>query len=833
VTSGDGVVHLQHSAGHLQLREVARDPLPACCAEPPPELRVRTERTDRLGQPLGVARRHEQARLSIGDELRGTADRRRNHRLGVGHRLEHDHRQALDPRRQDEDIELVQHRSRVVAEAQEVHAIGGVALPSEPLEHRPVGPALLEVGTRQGGMDARDERDRLDQLALPLHVAEPRDLAEEDGVLGHPELRAQPGPVSRGLCLDIDSVVDDLDEPRRIALRDERSACVVRDRDHAGGEARAAVVERRVDGASQPIRAEVVFDVDVRHHRGAAESPGCAGEDVGRERGVRVEHVGVKPTELACEPERAAELVRPRHVHVPHVESLAVEEVGERPAGRREEDDAVAAGPRGARELQRNDLAACDLAADHEVGDGHGRCSMRVSILAAAVGPIRRLSFEAAVEVALAATVFLFACGSSSSHALAAFGGPGRWAALLLLCALSLAYAGANPRLPSPVPLGWILAAAIVAVGTVSAAWSVDPRLTIGRVFTLGILFVTAVALSLAPPDPKVAAVRVLRGVVGGIAAVAIGSLVMLAVSHRDAVLSATVGAGWRFRGLGENPNTVAMLLSVGLPLAAWLALDGKGWERPAGVALVLLFAGEIAVSGSRGAVLAGFGGAILTVLVLGPSLVVKLGAACALVVLALISAETSRLQPSAKLGVAAAVAAPAGKVVRTVGIDAEQAFRLEDELGHPPVGAYSPPVPRTLFGSSGRSQAWVGAIDQAVKRPVLGYGFGTENKVFVDRFFAFEGGFPENSYIGTFLQLGAAGIALLVGLLLTLARNAYRVLRRGDGGPAAAAAGVLAVAILIGVSQSGLTSVGNIAAASIWVCVLTLPALALGAGRS
>jgi O-antigen ligase len=115
------------------------------------------------------------------------------------------------------------------------------------------------------------------------------------------------------------------------------------------------------------------------------------------------------------------------------------------------------------------------------------------------------------------------------------------------------------------------------------------------------------------------------------------------------------------------------------------------------------------------------------------------------------------------------------------------------------------------------------------VKRPLLGYGFGTENRVFVDRFFAFEGGFSENSYIGTFLQLGAAGVALLVGLLLTLAWNSYRVVRRGDSGPAAAAAGVLAVAILIGLSQSGITSVGNIAVASIWVCCLTLPALALG----
>ncbi len=458
---------------------------------------------------------------------------------------------------------------------------------------------------------------------------------------------------------------------------------------------------------------------------------------------------------------------------------------------------------------------------------------MRVSILAAAVGLIRRLPYEAAVEVALAATVFLFACGSSSSHALAAFGGPGRWTALLLLCALSLACAAANGRRPSSVPLGWILAAAIVAVGTVSAAWSVAPRLTIERVFTLGILFATAMALSLAPPNPKVAAARVLRGVLAGIAAVAIGSLVMLAVSHHDAVLSATAGAGWRFRGLGENPNTVSMLLAVGLPLAVWLAVDGRGRARLAGAALVLLFAGEIAVSGSRGAVVAGFGGALLTALVLGPTVGAKLGVAAGLVVLAGVCVATSRLQHPATSAVPPAAASGGAAVVPTRGLDAERVFRLADELGHPPLGGYRPPVPRTLLGSSGRAQAWVGAAQQGARRPLLGYGFGTESRVFVDRFYAFEGGFPENSYLGTFLQLGAVGVALLVGLLLTLAWNAYGVLRRERVGPAGAAAGVLAVAILIGLSQSGITSVGNIAVASIWVCCLTLPALALSGGRS
>jgi O-antigen ligase len=450
---------------------------------------------------------------------------------------------------------------------------------------------------------------------------------------------------------------------------------------------------------------------------------------------------------------------------------------------------------------------------------------MGASILAAAVGLTRRLPCEAAVEVALAATVFLFALGSSSSHVLSRLGGPGRWAALLLLCALSLACAAANGRRPSSVPRGWILAAALVAVGVVSAAWSVAPRLTVERVFTLGVLFVTAVALALAGPDPRVAAARVLRGVLGGIAAVAVGSLMMLVVAHRDAVLSATAGAGWRFRGLGENPNTVSMLLAVGLPLAVWL---GFARRRALGAALVLLFAGEIAVSGSRGAVVAGFGGALLTALVLGPTVGAKLALAAGLVVVAGVCVATSRLQHPAG---AVAVTAPAGAgaVVKTRGIDANLVLRLEDELGHPPLGGYRPPVARTLLGSSGRAQAWAGAAQQAGRRPLLGYGFGTEDRVFVDRFYAFEGGFPENSYLGTFLQLGAAGVALLVGLLLTLAWNAYRVLRRGKAGPAAAAAGVLLVAILIGVSQSGITSVGNIAVASIWVCALTLPALAEG----
>jgi len=154
--------------------------------------------------------------------------------------------------------------------------------------------------------------------------------------------------------------------------------------------------------------------------------------------------------------------------------------------------------------------------------------------------------------------------------------------------------------------------------------------------------------------------------------------------------------------------------------------------------------------------------------------------------------------------------------------------------MGFPSTRSYIPPAKRTVFGESGRAQAWDGALHQGDERPVAGYGFGTEDSVFADRFYSFEGGFVENTYLGLFLQLGAAGVALLVALLAALAWSAVVLVRRfprGGIGPAAGAIGVLFAAVLIGGTQSGVLSVGNIAAASIWICVLTLPVLAREGG--
>jgi O-antigen ligase len=430
------------------------------------------------------------------------------------------------------------------------------------------------------------------------------------------------------------------------------------------------------------------------------------------------------------------------------------------------------------------------------------------------LGPIRRLPLEAAVEVALPVTIVFFAFGSSSEGVLLRIGGPGRWVALGLLGALAFAVVVARDAV-LPVSSAWLLALGLAVLAFESAAWSVDARLTLERGATLTVLFLAAFVLAREP-------IVVLRAVLWGAAIVAVLSLVVLAVDRHVAVLPATAGAGWRFRGVGTNPNTVPMLLAVALPLALWATLAWRPPLRWLGGALFLLFAGEIAVSDSRGAIVAGFGGAVVTALVVAHTARARVALVAGLAALAVACVVVGRLpQPLAEPTAATAAPAP---VAKTRGVDAEQVFRLEDELGFPFRGAYRPPVPRTLLGSSGRAQAWKGSLEQSARRPVAGYGFGTENEVFVDRFYGFDGDFVENTYVGLFLQLGVAGLAVFAALLLSLAR-AFARARRNSA--AAAAGGTLVAAVLTGMTQTGLLSVGNIAAVAIWTCVLTLPVFA------
>ncbi len=177
---------------------------------------------------------------------------------------------------------------------------------------------------------------------------------------------------------------------------------------------------------------------------------------------------------------------------------------------------------------------------------------------------------------------------------------------------------------------------------------------------------------------------------------------------------------------------------------------------------------------------------------------------------------------PQPSLHPAGPAVGAASPVARPGYSDAEVNFPLAGELGIPLPGVS---LKRTLLTSSGRLQAWGGAVRQVAHRPVAGYGFGTEGRVFVDRWSTFVGSLPENAYVGLALQLGIVGLVLAALLVLVLVAAARRRLLSSRPGIATACLGALVAGLVLAVVQSYLFSVGNIAATSVWICAFLLAA--------
>jgi hypothetical protein len=430
---------------------------------------------------------------------------------------------------------------------------------------------------------------------------------------------------------------------------------------------------------------------------------------------------------------------------------------------------------------------------------------------------VRRVPLALVVPFLLAVTLVAFAAGSSSVTSIVHAGRAARWAALLALfvAAGALALEGrAFTRLRVSV---LVAAGSFLAVAVESALWSVDPRLTLERAATLVVLLATATALATACARRPEVARRLLWGIVAGAAVVTALGLVVLAFDHAAAVEQATLDLPARYRGFGENPNTVSLLLALCLPIATWLAFYARTRaELVLAVVLAVAFDASIAASGSRGAIAAGFAGTFLAVALARAPARVRLVSAAA--VAALLAASIAvALAPKSK-GEAAPAPPPSTKSApkpKPGYRNVESDYPLAFDIGTQAPGEAAP-THRTLFGLTGRGEAWRGAIDQADERPALGYGFGTEDRVFVDRYANFAGGLPENSYIGIYLQLGAVGLAAFLVLVGGLALAAVRTRSRPE---ASVSLAVLLAALVLAIAQSYIYSVGNIGTVTVWVC--------------
>jgi O-antigen ligase len=426
----------------------------------------------------------------------------------------------------------------------------------------------------------------------------------------------------------------------------------------------------------------------------------------------------------------------------------------------------------------------------------------------------RQRVLDRVVPLLAGTTVVAFAAGSSSVPRVTSAAHGARWALLAALLVGSALWALPRPavrRAPAAA------AATLVGLALLSTAWSVEPRITFERALTLGALFCTCGLLASAVKNRVDRARALLGGLLAGAAVVGLAGLLLLAVDHGRAVEAASYEAPARFRGFGEDPNTVALLFGVAAPLALWAVLEGRRRLLSAGTLALLV--GEIVASGSRGGLVAAAAGSVV---VLAARLRSRSQLVAGLAAVAVLTGVGAGIQSIPKPSVHAAPAAPAAPSqqprARPGYVDAETSYPLDADVGRPLPGGGEPSIRRSFFGGSGRLDAWRGALHQAALRPVTGHGFGTEQDVFVDRYYSFVGGLPENSYIGLALQLGIVGLLALAGLVVVLAAAGFRALRGPGRGLAAAGLGVLAAGLVAAVFQSYLYSVGNIAAATLWI---------------
>jgi hypothetical protein len=454
--------------------------------------------------------------------------------------------------------------------------------------------------------------------------------------------------------------------------------------------------------------------------------------------------------------------------------------------------------------------------------------SHRESILAAAVRPApRRPTFERALQVATVAVVLLTVVAAGAIIDWMSPARKLRWAALVALAVLAVAYAARRrPRLPTAA---LVAAAGFLALALVSAAWSATERLTIGRAIAFTLVFVAAAGMALGASARRPRAVeQLLHGVLAAAVVVALAGLLVLAFRYDRAVQPATTVTPARYQGLGGGPNMVPMVLAVATPIAAQLATAAATTRaRTVGAASLVLLLGSIAFSGSRGALVAVFAGLLAFALAAPATLRSRALLTGCVGVLLLITlavgaipspSETNPPEPTGQ------DPAPAEVTPRPGFVDANLAGpRLQDEIGHPGVGvADTRKRVRGLLGSSGRTEAWVGVFGQAAERPFLGHAFGTEDRVFVDRYVFFNSGVPENSYLGLFLQLGVLGLAAFVALAVTLLAPVVRSLPRLDlrtRSVASAAAAAFVGGLVLALFQSYLYAPGNNATVALWIC--------------
>lgn len=324
----------------------------------------------------------------------------------------------------------------------------------------------------------------------------------------------------------------------------------------------------------------------------------------------------------------------------------------------------------------------------------------------------------------------------------------------------------------------YLLAACFVALAVMSAVWSSHPGLTISRAISMGLLLSAVATSALARWGNRAELVSDLR-------TIAVVDVIVLFLSLL--ALVAGIGLtyrGERFNGILQNPNTIGVIAAFSIPLIITTWRESRRTRYWIGVALgVIGFA--LLLSQSRG----GLGGAVAALVVIA-----RFGRSVRgrRAVVALLVAGTLLL--------GLAITVPNLMPNRLV----EVASRIQgtDEAA----------------GGGGRYKAWALAVDVWLKKPLLGWGFGTTEHSFGSRVVeieqTFQGTHPHNAFLELLLELGPLGptLMLLLTILIASALARARLDPVGVG-----IAGALSAGGVLMFVESGLTSAGSIFGWHFW----------------
>jgi O-antigen ligase len=289
-----------------------------------------------------------------------------------------------------------------------------------------------------------------------------------------------------------------------------------------------------------------------------------------------------------------------------------------------------------------------------------------------------------------------------------------------------------------------LLAVAFAVWVTLSLFWTAEPSLTLGRIQTIWqIVALLYLAWEFAESRNQIdglLAAWVLGGFVLGFAAIATFSTGVTAV---------------RYSASGTNPNDLALLMCLGVPIAWYLGLRSSRRAMRTIYRLYLPFAAFVVViSASREA--------LITLAV----------------ALLIVPATAAWTRASVK-----ATAIAGALLIVGVGLSALPQSSLQ-RLGTLSSAASS--------GANGRYAVWRIGLNLVQHHPVVGVGAGS-SRTYVQQYFVREAGLHD-TYLSVLVELGAVGLVLFLLVFLAAARPAMR-----SGGLTGRFATVMVFTLIVG----------------------------------